>query len=86
MKITAPSPTDIVLVGGGHAHVDVLKKFGMKPERGVRLTLVARDMLTPYSGMIPGYIGGQYSRAEAHIDLRPLGAFAGARLIQAPAL
>ena len=86
MKITAPIHTDIVLVGGGHAHVDVLKKFGMKPERGVRLTLVARDMLTPYSGMIPGYIGGQYSRAEAHIDLRPLAAFAGARLIQAPAL
>jgi len=86
MKPTAPIHTDIVLVGGGHAHVDVLKKFGMKPEPGVRLTLVARDMLTPYSGMIPGYIAGQYTRAEAHIDLRPLAAFAGARLIHAPAL
>lgn len=86
MKPTAPIHTDIALVGGGHAHVDVLKKFGMKPEPGVRLTLVARDMLTPYSGMIPGYIAGQYTRAEAHIDLRPLAAFAGARLIHAPAL
>ena len=58
--------------------MDVLKKFGMTPEPGVRLTLVARDMLTPYSGMIPGYIAGHYTRAEAHIDLRPLAAFAGA--------
>ncbi|MBO6782044.1 MAG: selenide, water dikinase SelD [Alphaproteobacteria bacterium] len=86
MKSPVPIHTDIVLVGGGHSHVDVLKKFGMKPEPGVRLTLVARDMLTPYSGMIPGYIADHYSRREAHIDLRPLAAFAGARLVHAAAL
>jgi selenide,water dikinase len=85
MTPTVPIRRDIVLVGGGHSHVNVLKRFGMKPEPGVRLTLVARDMLTPYSGMIPGYIAGHYSRAEAHIDLRPLAAFAKARLIHAPA-
>jgi selenide,water dikinase len=85
MKPDTPIHTDIVLVGGGHSHVEVLKSFGMKPEPGVRLTLVARELLTPYSGMIPGYIAGNYSRAEAHIDLRPLAAFAGARLIHAPA-
>jgi selenide, water dikinase len=85
MTPTVPIRHDIVLVGGGHSHVNVLKRFGMKPEPGVRLTLVARDMLTPYSGMIPGYIAGHYTRAEAHIDLRPLAAFASARLIHAPA-
>jgi selenide,water dikinase len=80
-----PVTTDIVLVGGGHAHVAVLRRFGMKPEPGVRLTLVTRDVDTPYSGMIPGYIAGHYTRQECHIDLRPLAMFAGARLIHAPA-
>ena len=80
-----PIHTDIVLIGGGHSHVAVLKMFVMKPEPGVRLTLVARDTFTPYSGMIPGYIAGHYSHAECHIDLGPLCRFANARLIHAPA-
>ena len=80
-----PVRQDIVLVGGGHSHVDVLKRFGMKPEPGVRLTLIARDLLTPYSGMVPGLIAQHYTSAECHIDLRPLAAFAGARVIHAPA-
>ena len=80
-----PTHTDIVLVGGGHAHVAVLRMFGMKPEPGVRLTVVARDTFTPYSGMIPGYIAGHYSHAQCHIDLGPLCRMANARLIHAPA-
>ncbi|MEZ5831795.1 MAG: selenide, water dikinase SelD [Dongiaceae bacterium] len=78
--------TDIVLLGGGHAHVHVLKSFAMRPERGVRLTLVTRDLETPYSGMLPGVIAGLYSEKEAHIDLLRLSAVTGTRLIHAEAI
>ncbi len=75
--------TDLVLLGAGHAHVEVLRRFARQPERGVRLTLIAREPQTPYSGMLPGLIRGDYSFDQAHIDLAPLASAAGARLIVA---
>ncbi|HET8997421.1 MAG TPA: FAD-dependent oxidoreductase, partial [Acetobacteraceae bacterium] len=85
MQSTAPIRTDLVLLGAGHAHVEVLRRFARQPEPGVRLTLVAREPETPYSGMLPGLIRGDYDPAQAHIDLAPLASAAGARLILAEA-
>jgi selenide, water dikinase len=77
--------TDIVLLGGGHAHVHVVKAFAERPLPGVRVTLLTRDLETPYSGMLPGVVAGLYAPEAGHIDLVRLAAVTGTRLIHAEA-
>ena len=70
-------------MGGGHSHVLALKHLAMMPVGGLRVTVVSREVHTPYSGMLPGFIAGHYKFDDAHIDLRPLSVYARARLIRA---
>ena len=79
----APLVRDVVLVGGGHSHALLIRRWGMRPLPGVRLTLVSRDVLTPYSGMLPGLIAGHYTLEEVHVDLLRLCAWAGVRFVRA---
>jgi len=71
----------ILLVGGGHSHVEVLRRFALRPDPQVALTLVSPEPETAYSGMMPGLVAGLYTRAEAHIALPPLARWAGARFL-----
>ena len=79
--IASPQIRDLVLIGGGHSHALVLRKWGMNPLAGTRLTLINPDPVAPYTGMLPGLIAGHYRRDELMIDLVRLARFAGARLI-----
>lgn len=78
-----PLIKDVLLVGGGHTHALVIRKWAMNPLPGVRLTLVSRDVLTPYSGMLPAYLAGHYTHDETHIDLARLCQWAGVRFVKA---
>ena len=78
----------LVLVGAGHAHVEVLRRFGLRPLDGTAITLVTREALTPYTGMLPGFVAGRYRLDEIHIDAMALarGARAEVRLDEAVGL
>ncbi len=81
MKQLYPFTRDLVLIGGGHTHALVLRSWGMKPLAGVRLTVINPGPTAPYSGMLPGFVAGHYTRDELDIDLVKLARFAGARII-----
>ncbi len=76
-----PLTRDLVLIGGGHTHALVLRRWGMRPLPGARVTLINPEPDAPYTGMLPGHIAGHYDRAALDIDLVRLSRFAGARLV-----
>lgn len=79
---SAPAKKRLVLLGGGHSHLAVLMSLARDPVPGLEITLVSRDVETPYSGALPAWITGQAQDDDFLIDLRPLAQMAGARLIQ----
>ena len=86
MQTPLPLTRDLVLLGGGHTHAIILRKWGMNPLAGVRLTVINPGPTAPYSGMLPGFVAGHYRRDELDIDLVKLCRFAGARLILGAAI
>jgi selenide, water dikinase len=71
----------LLLVGGGHSHLAVLKNFGDTPAEGVHLALLSPSRHAFYSGMVPGVVAGHYRPGDCRIDLVALAARAGARFL-----
>jgi selenide, water dikinase len=76
-----PQTQDLVLIGGGHTHALVLKRWSMQTLPGARLTVIDPGPTAAYSGMLPGFVAGHYDRDDLNIDLVRLARAAGARLI-----
>jgi len=78
----ARGSADIVLVGGGHAHVAVLADWIGRgvPGRG-RAVLLTPEPTLRYSGMVPGWLAGQHAQGDGLVDLAALAARAGVELV-----
>lgn len=85
MRPAIPIENKIVLLGAGNAHLQIVKWWGMGPIPGASLTLVSDSSSTVYSGMIPGYLAGQYDLEEISIDVSRLCAVSGVEFIRASA-
>lgn len=71
----------LILVGGGHSHALLLKRWAASPLPNVQITLISPQRYTPYSGMLPGLIAGHYGFYDTHIDLQSVCDKAGVRLL-----
>ena len=79
----------LVLVGGGHAHLEILRRSILRP-RGTpapfELTLIAPGRYHHYSGMVPGFVQGTYREEDIRFDLQRLVERAGGRFVSAEAV
>jgi pyridine nucleotide-disulfide oxidoreductase family protein len=73
--------TTLVLVGGGHAHLSVLKLLAKHCPPKLTTILISPSNFQNYSGMLPGWIAGHYTQDQCRIDLVPLAKAANVALI-----
>lgn len=71
----------LVLVGGGHAHLFVLEAAARGRLAGAEITLVSPQARQVYSGMVPGYLEGRYTIDEVSLDLPRIAQRIGARFV-----
>ena len=80
-SLAVSSAPRVLLVGGGHAHVQVLRAMMMRPWPEARVTVVLDTPVAIYSGMVPGFVARQYRASELEIDVVPLARRAGAEVV-----
>lgn len=75
-----------MLLGLGHAHVQVLHGLAQSRPADLNLTVIAPRPLAVYSGMVPGFVAGHYTAEQCRIPLDALLARSGARTITGSAI
>lgn len=84
--MTQPALKSVVLIGGGHTHALVLNGLKTEPLFGAHVTVINPGPTAPYSGMLPGFVAGHYTRQALDIDLAALTDKVGATLIDGRAI
>ncbi|WP_166786743.1 NAD(P)/FAD-dependent oxidoreductase [Jeotgalibacillus salarius] len=62
----------IVLAGGGHTHLEVLRRLTAERDTEVKWILVSASRYHYYSGMFSGFAEGLYTLEEIRIDLKKI--------------
>lgn len=62
----------IILAGGGHGHINILKMLAKNPIRDYKIILITNFSKQYYSGMLPAYIEGIYEEEEIYFDVEGL--------------
>jgi NADH dehydrogenase FAD-containing subunit len=71
----------LLLVGAGHAHLEILRRLYRHPLAGMELEVVSLGSLHHYSGMVPGYLQGIYREEEIAVRVPDLVARAGGAFV-----
>ncbi|WP_404407582.1 NAD(P)/FAD-dependent oxidoreductase [Jeotgalibacillus malaysiensis] len=62
----------IVLAGGGHTHLEVLRRLTAERDTEVKWVLVSASRYHYYSGMFSGFAEGLYTLEDIRIDLKKI--------------
>jgi selenide,water dikinase len=76
-----PAETQLLLVGAGHVHLEILRRLALEPTPDLETTIVSLEERHFYSGMTPGYLAGQYTAADITSDVQAIARRAGARCV-----
>ena len=72
---------DVLLIGGGHAHITALRWLKKPPCPHMKFKLVNPRAYAVYSGMVPGFVAGHFDRNEVEVDLNRLCVEAGVDIV-----
>ena len=73
----------LLLVGGGHAQLEVLRSLRHTRFNDTEVVLVSSGRFAAYTGMVPGLLAGRYSATEIRFDLEALVRMAGGSFVNA---
>lgn len=71
----------LLLVGGGHAHLNLLNSLPGLTAAGIEAILLSPETSHPYSGMAPGMVGGQYQTEEILFPVERIVEDAGGKFV-----
>lgn len=78
------SDYDLLLLGAGHAHLGVLRRWALVERPPGRIALLSPGPQAWYSGMLPGLLAGRHATADCQVELLALCRAAKVELIISP--